>query len=50
MATHVWISFRAWKLRLSWSFKAVASLLVVATGVLWWAAIAFGLINFSMNY
>lgn len=50
MAAHVWIAFRAWKLHLSWGFKAVASLLILATGVLWWAAIAFSLINFSMNY
>lgn len=50
MATHVWIFCRALKLRLSRSFTALATLLIVATGVLWWAAIAFALINFSTNY
>ncbi|WP_043980966.1 serine hydrolase [Novosphingobium sp. P6W] len=50
MAAHLWLSFRAWKLRLSWGFRVVTSLMVMSTGVLWWAAIAFGLINFSLNY
>lgn len=50
MATHIWIGFLAWKLRLSSHSKAVESLLIVATGVLWWAAIALGLINFSTDY
>lgn len=50
MAAHLWLSFRAWKLRLSWGFRVVTSLMVMSTGVLCWAAIAFGLINFSINY
>jgi len=41
---------RAWKLRSSWRFRISGVVVLAALGVLWWAAIAFDLVNFSTNY
>lgn len=45
-----WAFVRGWRQRMPWQSKAAAATVLLATGVLWWTAIALDLVNFSTNY
>jgi CubicO group peptidase (beta-lactamase class C family) len=47
---HMMAGVQGWRSRQNRYLIAVSSLVLLATGVLWWAAIAFSLITFNMNY
>lgn len=46
----LWAFIRGWRLRMPWQSKAAVATVLLATGVLWWTAIALDLANFSTNY